>query len=141
MGSRYPSFFAFALAGLLIAGPALAQSTSTSTTAPPDVAAPKTATTSPGHPTSDSDQAFMTGLRRIGVMAGQVVQCAPEKDRQAEIADAMDLADLVAVHFGLAAAFNFSGAVGYGSGKPFDKAGCAEATAGWNAIKQKYLDQ
>lgn len=83
----------------------------------------------------------MTGLRRIGVMAGEVVQCAPAADRQTDITDAMDLANLVALHFGLAAAFNFSGAVGYGSGKPFDKSGCAEASTGWNNIKQKYLNR
>lgn len=137
MRSRRVWVAALALAALLGAGPARAQSATTAPATPPAA----TAAASAGHPTTDSDAAFMTGLRRIGVMAGEVVQCAPEQDRAAEIADAMNLANLVAVHFGLAAAFNFSGAVGYGSGKPFDKAGCADATAGWTAIKQKYLDQ
>ena len=135
MRSRYTTFVAFALAGLMIAGPAIAQTTE---------APAKGAVTSPsstGHAPVDSDAGFMTGLRRIGVMGGQVIQCGPAADHQAEVTSAMDLANLVALHFGLAAAFNFIGAVGYGSGKPFDKSGCAEATAGWNNIKQKYLDQ
>ncbi|MCB8882308.1 hypothetical protein ACELLULO517_18820 [Acidisoma cellulosilytica] len=140
MRSRNAAFGVLALLGLMASGPAFSQTTTAS--------APATAPTSPaaapsgtGPATVDSDEAFMTGLRRIGVMAGEVVQCAPEADRKAEISDAMSLANLVALHFGLAAAFNFSGAVGYGSGKPFDKAGCAEASSGWNNIKQKYLNQ
>ncbi len=78
----------------------------------------------------------MTGLRRIGVMGGEVVQCAPAEDRKDEIADAMDLANLVALHFGLAAAFNFIGAVGYGSGKPFDKAGARTPRLGGTTLSK-----
>jgi hypothetical protein len=92
-------------------------------------------------PTADSDPAFMTGLRRIGVMAGQVVQCTPEADRKTPIADAMDLANQIALHFGLGAAFSFVGAVGYGAGKPFAQAGCPQAIDGWNGVKQKYLNR
>jgi hypothetical protein len=88
---------------------------------------------------SDSDQGFMTGLRRIGVMGGQVVQCSTGDGRDAAISQAMQLSTAIAMHFGLAAAFNFSAAVGYGSGKPFDKAGCSAARTGWNGITQKYL--
>jgi hypothetical protein len=83
----------------------------------------------------------MTGLRRVGVMAGEVVQCTAEADRKTPIADAMQLSNEIAMHFGLAAAFNFNPAVGYDAGKPFDKSGCSDAVAGWNCIKQKYLSQ
>src|SRR5262245_40042453 len=102
---------------LLIAGQAFAQ------TAPkaPDV----------------SDE-FLLGLRRVGVMAGQAVECAPAADRQNKIAEAMDLANQIAIHFGLKAAFNYAGAVGYGSGRPFDKAGCAQSIAGWKEVVTKY---
>ncbi len=51
----------------------------------------------------------------------------------------MELADLIAVHFGLRAAFNFVGALGYGSGHPFDKADCGQAIEGWKQIQAKYL--
>jgi hypothetical protein len=51
-------------------------------------------------------------------MAGQVVECSPDADRQSQISQAMDLANLIAVHFGLKAAFTFVGALGYGSGIP-----------------------
>jgi len=124
-------FAAMALSGVMIASPAFCQQSAMAPTAqaatPPEAA--------------DSDSGFMTGLRRIGVMAGEVVQCSPMADRQAQISDTMQLANEIATHFGLAAAFNFSGAVGYGAGKPFDKAGCSTASAGWNDIKQKYLSQ
>ncbi len=89
----------------------------------------------------DSDPAFMIGLRRIGVMAGEVVQCKPKAERHVTITDSMALANQIALHFGLGAAFNYVGAVGYGAGKPFDKAGCTQAIADWNSIKQKYLNQ
>ncbi len=51
----------------------------------------------------------MTGLRRIGVMAGEVVQCTAEADRQQSITDAMHLANQIALHFGLNVAFDFTG--------------------------------
>ncbi len=137
MRARYSTFATFVMAGLMVAGPAIGQTTSA-----PAQAAGSSAPPSPaGHVAVDSDEIFMTGLRRIGVMAGEVVQCAPSEDRKAEVSDAMDLANQVALHFGLAAAFNFIGAVGYGSGQPFDKSGCAQATSGWDNITQKYLTQ
>jgi hypothetical protein len=42
-----------------------------------------------------------------------VVECSPDADRQAQISQAMDLANLIAIHFGLKAAFTFAGALGY----------------------------
>jgi hypothetical protein len=90
---------------------------------------------------ADADQTFLLGLRRIGVMAGQVVECSPEADRPAKIADAMELANLIAIHFGLKAAFNYAGALGWGSGHTFDKAGCAGSIENWKAIRAKYLNK
>jgi hypothetical protein len=126
------TFMIVGLAAITAASPAFSQQAATP--------APASAAAAPVS-APDSDPAFMTGLRRVGVMAGEVVQCTAEADRQAPIAEAMQLSNEIALHFGLAAAFNFSAAVGYGAGKPFDKAGCADATTGWNGIKQKYLGQ
>ena len=102
------------LACLTSAGPALAQNPSTTPAAPAqDV------------PTPPADNpTFLDGLRRVGVMAGQVVECSADADKQNEISRAMELANLIAIHFGLKAAFTFTGALGYGSGRPFDKAAC-----------------
>jgi hypothetical protein len=74
-------------------------------------------------------------------MGGQVYQCSTAAERDTVISQAMRLSNAIAMHFGLAAAFNFSAAVGYGSGKPFDKSGCPAAQSGWNEITQKYLDR
>jgi len=90
---------------------------------------------------ADTDETFLTGLRKIGVMAGQVVECAPDADKTAKIGEAMELANQIAIHFGLTAAFNYAGAVGYGSGHTFDKAGCAQSIDGWKAIQAKYLNK
>ncbi len=122
------TFIVIGLTAFTAANPAFSQ----------QVAAPATGVSTAA---PDSDPAFMLGLRRVGVMAGEVVQCTAEANRQAPIAEAAQLSNEIALHFGLAAAFNFSAAVGYGAGKPFDKAGCAPATTGWNGVKQKYLGQ
>jgi hypothetical protein len=74
-------------------------------------------------------------------MAGQVVECSSDADRQEQISRAMDLANLIAIHFGLKAAFTFTGALGYGSGRPFDKATCSHAIDGWKQIQAKYLNK
>jgi hypothetical protein len=87
------------------------------------------------------DDEFLVGLRRVGVMAGQVIQCAPDADRKAKIDDAMQLANQIVIYFGLKAAFNFVGAVGYGSGHEFDKAGCAQSNAGWQDVLTKYMSK
>jgi|GEM_PF-908997 hypothetical protein len=141
-----------ALAGVMLAVSALAQSPAAAPAATPGTppTAPGAASVAGANPPAagsphnaptppDADPNFLLGLRRVGVMAGHAVQCAPEADRQAEIAQAMDLADEIAVHFGLRAAFNFVGALGYGSGHPFDKAGCTQAIDGWKEIQAKYL--
>ena len=120
-----------ALACLASAGPALAQNPSTTPAAPAQ-----------GVPTPPADNpTFLDGLRRVGVMAGQVVECSADTDKQAQISRAMELANLIAVHFGLKAAFTFVGALGYGSGRPFDKAGCSQAMEGWKQIQAKYLNK
>jgi hypothetical protein len=74
-------------------------------------------------------------------MAGQVVECSPDADKQNEISRAMELANLIVIHFGLKAAFTFTGALGYGSGHPFDKAACSQAIDGWKQIQAKYLNK
>jgi hypothetical protein len=120
-----------ALACLTWASPALPQNSSTTPAAPAQ-----------GVPTPPADsQSFLDGLRRVGVMAGQVVECSSDADRQEQISRAMDLANLIAVHFGLKAAFTFTGALGYGSGRPFDKTTCAQAIDGWKQIQAKYLNK
>jgi hypothetical protein len=128
-----------ALTCLTSAGPALAQNPSTTPAAPAQ--SPSAAT--PGNvPTPPADnQSFLDGLRRVGVMAGQVVECSSDADRQEQISRAMDLANLIAIHFGLKAAFTFTGALGYGSGRPFDKATCSQAIEGWKQIQAKYLNK
>ena len=118
----------WALACLTSAGPALAQNPSTTTAA----AAQEV-------PTPADNPTFLDGLRRVGVMAGQVVECSADADKQDQISRAMELANLIAIHFGLKAAFTFAGALGYGSGHPFDKAGCSQAIDGWKQIQAKYL--
>jgi hypothetical protein len=120
-----------ALACLTSAGPALAQKPSAT---PPARAE--------GVPTPPADNpTFLNGLRRVGVMAGQVVECSTAADKQDQISRAMELANLIAIHFGLKAAFTFAGALGYGSGHPFDKAGCSQAINGWKQIQAKYLNK
>jgi len=74
-------------------------------------------------------------------MAGQVVECSADADKQDQISRAMELANQIAIHFGLKAAFTFAGALGYGSGHPFDKAGCGQAVDGWKQIQAKYLNK
>jgi hypothetical protein len=128
MSSYRIQFIVLALTGLTLAGPALAQN---APTAPVQNV--------PSAP--DADQAFLVGLRRVGVMAGQVVECSADTDKQAQISQAMELANQIAIHFGLKAAFNFVGALGYGSGHPFDKAGCTQAIDGWKQIQAKYLNK
>ena len=122
------------LTALFAGGPAFAQGTPPA--APPAPNAPPAAAASPG-----GDQTFLLGLRRIGVVAGHAVACAADKDKQAVIEKATDLAGELAMQFGLNAAFQFVGAVGYGTGRPFDMATCKDANAEWNRIQQKYFEQ
>jgi hypothetical protein len=127
-----------ALASLSLAGPALAQKTPGPAGSTPNTAAPQdqNAKTPP-----DPAEAFLTGLRRVGVVVGQVFVCSTDKDRPAQIAQAMQLANYIAIDFGLKSAFDFVGAVGYGSGHPFDKAGCGQAMDEWKQIQAKYLNK
>ena len=83
--------FVMALACLTLAGEALAQNTPAPNTPAPS--APLQATTAPNVPTPpDADETFLTGLRRVGVMAGQVVECSADAEKQAKIGQAMELA-------------------------------------------------
>jgi hypothetical protein len=88
---------------------------------------------------TDADDEFMLGLRKVGVMAGEAYTCSPEADRPGIGADALELANQVALHFGLKPAFVFSGAFGYGSGHEFDKATCPGTLENFKAIRAKYL--
>jgi hypothetical protein len=71
----------------------------------------------------------------------QVVECSADAEKPAKIDEAMELANQIAIHFGLKAAFNYAGAVGYGSGHAFDKANCTQSIDGWKAIQDKYLNK
>jgi hypothetical protein len=136
---------ALILGGLMLAGPAAAQNASRPAQAQPaqtQTAPAQTQTAAQNAPQApDANDEFILGRRRIGVIAGQVVECADEKDRPNKITDAMSLADQIAIHFGLKAAFNYVGAVGYGAGKPFDKANCQQSIANWSEIQSKYANK
>ena len=133
-------FLALALACVSLTGQALAQNPPAQNPpaqdVPAQVALPQDVPAAPG-----ADQSFLTGLRRVGVMAGQVVECSADADKQAKIAEAMELANKIAIYFGLKAAFNYVGAVGYGSGHAFDKAACVESINGWKEIQNKYFNK
>ena len=58
---------------------------------------------------SDADEAFMTGLRKLGVMSGQAFACSSETDQPKVGQATIDLATQVSLHFGLQAAFIYSG--------------------------------
>jgi hypothetical protein len=88
---------------------------------------------------SDADEAFMTGIRKIGVMTGQAFACSAAAD-QPKVGEAvMDLATQVSLHFGLQAAFVFSGSFGYGMGHDFDHKTCPQALEDFKALQTKYL--
>ena len=88
---------------------------------------------------SDADEAFMTGIRKIGVMTGQAYACSKEAEQPQIGQGAIDLATQVALHFGLQAAFVYSGSFGYGIGHEFDHAICPQAIADFKALQAKYL--
>jgi len=88
---------------------------------------------------SDADEAFMTGLRKLGVMAGQAHACSKEGDQPKVGQSAIDLATQVSLHFGLQAAFVFSGSFGYGMGHEFDRKTCPQALEDFKALQAKYL--
>jgi hypothetical protein len=81
----------------------------------------------------------MTGLRRIGVMSGQAFACSAEADQPKVGQAAIDLATQVGLHFGLQAAFVYSGSFGYGMGHDFDHKTCPEALDDFKALQDKYL--
>jgi hypothetical protein len=45
----------------------------------------------------------------------------------------------VSLHFGLQAAFVYSGSFGYGTGHDFDHVACPQAIADFKALQAKYL--
>jgi hypothetical protein len=88
---------------------------------------------------SDADDAFMTGIRKLGVMSGQAFDCSNEAD-QPKIGQAViDLATQVSLHFGLQAAFVYSGSFGYGMGHDFDHKNCPQALEDFKDLQAKYL--
>lgn len=103
--------------------------------------APTASTSSAAQPSPGADEEFLLGLRRMGVIAGHNVACTPKDQREPVIQSVNDLATDLAAQFGLNAAFHFMGAVGYGSGHPFDKAICSRAEQAWKAIEQRYMRQ
>jgi hypothetical protein len=88
---------------------------------------------------SDADETFMIGIRKIGVMTGQAYACSKEAEQPQIGQGAIDLATQVALHFGLQAAFVYSGSFGYGMGHEFDHANCPQAIADFKALQAKYL--
>jgi hypothetical protein len=88
---------------------------------------------------SDADEEFMLGIRKVGVMVGEAFVCSGDAAGAGVGQDALELANQIATHFGLQAAFVFSGSFGYGTGHTFDKATCPETLANFKALQQKYL--
>ena len=88
---------------------------------------------------SDADDAFMTGIRKLGVMSGEAFACSSEADQPQIGKGAIDLATQVSLHFGLQAAFIYSGSFGYGTGHDFDHKICPQAIADFKALQAKYL--
>ncbi len=88
---------------------------------------------------SDADEAFMTGIRKIGVMSGEAFTCSSEADRPKIGQAALDLATQVSLHFGLQAAFIYSGSVGFGMGHEFDHKTCPQAIEDFKVLQAKYL--
>ena len=89
---------------------------------------------------SDADEEFMTGIRKVGVMSGEAFACSSAAD-QPKIGEAViDLATQVALHFGLQAAFVYSGSFGYGMGHDFDHKACPQAIEDFKALQAKYLE-
>ena len=88
---------------------------------------------------SDADEAFMTGIRKLGVMSGEAFDCSSTVD-QPKIGQAViDLATQISLHFGLQAAFVYSGSFGYGMGHDFDHKTCPQAIEDFKALQAKYL--
>ena len=54
---------------------------------------------------SDADEAFMTGIRKLGVMSGEAHACSKEEEKPQVGKGVIDLATQVSLHFGLQAAF------------------------------------
>ena len=88
---------------------------------------------------TDADDAFMTGIRKLGVMSGEAFACSSEVDKPRVGQGAIDLATQVSLHFGLQAAFVYSGSFGYGTGHDFDHAACPQAIADFKALQAEYL--
>ena len=88
---------------------------------------------------SDADDAFMAGIRKLGVMSGQAYACSKEEEKPQVGKGVIDLATQVSLHFGLQAAFIYSGSFGYGMGHDFDHAACPQAIGDFKALQAKYL--
>jgi hypothetical protein len=88
---------------------------------------------------SDADEEFMTGIRKLGVMSGEAFACSSEADKPQIGQGAIDLATQVSLHFGLQAAFIYSGSFGYGTAHDFDRKTCPQAIADFKALQAKYL--
>ena len=88
---------------------------------------------------SDADDEFMTGIRKLGVMSGEAFACSSEADKPQVGQGAIDLATQVSLHFGLQAAFVYSGSFGYGTAHDFDRKNCPQAIADFKALQAKYL--
>jgi len=88
---------------------------------------------------SDADEAFMTGIRKIGVMSGQAFACTSDADQPKVGQAVIDLATQVSLHFGLQSAFVYSGSFGYGMGHEFDRKTCPQALQDFKDLQAKYL--
>ena len=88
---------------------------------------------------SDADEAFMAGIRKLGVMSGEAYACSKEEEQPQVGKGVIDLATQVSLHFGLQAAFIYSGSFGYGMGHDFDHTVCPQAIGDFKALQAKYL--
>lgn len=88
---------------------------------------------------SDADEAFITGIRKVGVMSGEAFACSSAADQPKVGQAVIDLATQVSLHFGLQAAFVYSGSFGYGMGHEFDHGTCPQALEDFQALQARYL--
>lgn len=86
-----------------------------------------------------ADDAFMTGIRKLGVMSGEAFACSSDADKPQVGQNVMDLATQVSLYFGLQAAFTYSSSFGFGAGHDFDHATCPRAISDFKALQAKYL--
>lgn len=135
------------LISLLLAGASLAQTQPEPPVASPPVASPPVASPPAASPpvappeASSFNPAFLDGIRNYGFTVGYAYQCQDKQQRTIMGDQVLRLANLLVRYYGTEAAFMFTGAFGYGTGHPVDKAKCADYIAQWRESVKRYLPE